>query len=352
MEQANIATLVSTSTPSTEEVSEGTESTEETQEETTDGDVSRETTADDTDDAAGSHGSAKEEGEEEAEEESEKSDGKKKLSRKVDGKVVSVTEDELWKSYGLNKAATARSQEAAALKKESAKKSQEADQVISQVTDFFESIRKTPELALELLEKLGHDPKQIVRKKALEELEYDRMDPKDREILELRKKAELADRLQQERVQGEAKRKEAQLRQHFTSSVDNLMAETFKLSGLQPKPKTIARIAEACQTLINASKTPGELPTPQAVLDKFLGYGRQDLGEFYGEQDPEELAKLGMLPDNLVDSIVKWHLAKNKANLPSSFGNKQAAGTKKPISSKQSKPMSIDQFFNNIGSKN
>ncbi len=353
MTEQAMGTVDLTPSPSTENAGDET-ATEEVAEETTDdADVSRETpidadSSDDSDDAGSSSHGKKKAAAEEAEEEGKE---KKKLKRKVDGKMVEVTEDELWKHYGKEKAATKKTMEAAEIRKEAEKIKADAETTLEQINGLFEKMKENPDLLFELAERLGHDPKQLARKKTLEELEYERMDPKDREILELRKKAEKADQLEAAQKEESVKRAAAQKKAHFTSSVDNLMAETFKLSGLQPKRITIARMAEACQTLINASKTPGELPTAQQVLEKFLGYSRQDLSEMVGEQDIETLHKLGLISDNFVEQTVKWHLAKNKANLPS-FGNKQNANVKKPATTTTKKTQTIEQFFKNIGSQN
>lgn len=268
-----------------------------------------------------------------------------KFKRKVNGQVIEATEDELWKHYGLEVTAREKMQQAALQRAEAEKIAQEAQTKQDALAEYFKSLQKKPELIFDLAEKMGHDPKLLARKLVLEQLEYERMSDADRRAYDAQKELERyrAERVAQEEMT--KKEKAAEIHKQFVEALDTTISESLKLSGLQPRPRTVARMAEACQTLLDASDT-GELPSPQKIAEKFLAMSRQDASEIMGEQDPDKLIELGLLSDTSIERIVKWHLEKTKKNLPS-FGQAKAStqSTKEP----SKKKIGVNKFFDSIG---
>lgn len=281
----------------------------------------------------------------EAEAQSEAKEAAQKFKRKVNGKLVEASEDELWKHYGLESTSRERMQEAAKQKKEADELRKAAQQDKDALGEFLLSLQKKPDTVFQLLEKMGHDPKAVARQLVLREMELERMSPEQRRIHDLEQEREQwleEQKLRKEALEAEEKNKQDA---HFIKSVDDNLSEALKLSGLTPKPKTIARMAEACQTLLNAMPPNSDLPSPDKVVQKFLSHMRQDASDLIGEQSPEKLVELGILTDKSIKQIVDWHLAKNKTNLPSfESGQKQVSNSKK----EPKKKIGINQFFDNL----
>ncbi len=269
-----------------------------------------------------------------------------KFKRKVNGKLIEATEDELWKHYGLEVTAKERMQQAAAQRKEADEIRKGADSDKAQIQEFFNSIQDNPRLAFELLGKMGHDAKKIARELVLEELEYERLSPAEKRATQLERENAEYKRKLEEREVSEKEQARVASTQKFINDLDDTLASALKLSGLSPKPKTVARLAEACQTLLNASKS-DTLPSPQEIVDKFLTQSRSDASELLKEQDVEKLIELGFLNDNLISEIVKRHYKKTEKNLPSfSAGSNATTQAKKESSKKQ---VGVNQFFAKLG---
>lgn len=268
------------------------------------------------------------------------------FKRKVNGKLVEVSEDELWKHYGLETSARERLEEAAKARKEADDIKKLATQDKDQLAAFLTSLQTKPELAFELLGKMGHDAKKIAREMVLKEMEFERLSPEQKRLKQLEdENLSYQDKLKaiEEHNKIEADKQTNAL---FVKSVDENLAEALKLSGLTPKPKTVARMAEACQTLLDASDT-GELPSPDQVVKKFLAYMRQDASDLIGEQPPEKLMELGVITEKTLKALVDWQLKRNKSKLPN-FGtssSKEEASTPKK---EPKKKLSVNQFFDNL----
>lgn len=324
--QAEMPAEPSTEVEESSEESQEVTDTEETEESE---DVARETSeesdsSDESEPSAASHGKKKE---------------IPKFKRKINGKEIEASEDELWKHYGLEVTSRERMEAAAKIK-------QEADQKTSAVTALLKKLETDPDTAFEILEHMGHDVKKLMRAKVLQDLEYERMSEAEREAYDNRKLVEEFKRKEELTKKQQAELQAKQEYQEKADQIDILIAESFKLSGLQPKRKTIARIAEACNTLLNASKT-DTLPTPQQVVDKFLSYSRQDVSELMGEQDLDKLVELGLITDTFAEKVVKWHLAKNKKNLPSFSGSSSKQSQQPKVIRK--KPVGVNEFFKKLG---
>jgi hypothetical protein len=264
---------------------------------------------------------------------SELAEGKKepvKFKRKVNGKLIEATEDELWKHYGLEVTAREKLQTAA-------KQAKEAQDKVARIDGLFEEMKTRPDLAFEILDRLGHDSRKLMRAKILEEMEYERLPADAKRAVDAERKLKEYQDKEKQREEFETQQKNAVLQRVSVERVDNVLSESLKLSGLSPKPRTVAKMAEACQTLLRTMPK-GQFPEPQKIVEKFLSLSRQDASEIMVEQDVAKLIELGILNDNSIKKVAEWYLEKSKKNLPS-FGASGRASTseanKKPSSEKE-----------------
>lgn len=288
-------------------------------------------------------------GESELDSDSEEAEAPLKFKRKVNGKLVEATEDELWKHYGLEVTARERTQAAAKRQEELDQKETKVQQDMDALAMFFKAMKSEPKLAFELLNNMGHDAKQIARDLVLQDLEYDRMTPAEKKAFDNEKKLKEYEEKEGQRKKVEEEHQKQLLEAEFTGQIDTTLSEAIKLSGFQPKPLIVARMAEACQTLLNASKT-GELPPADKVLKKFLANMQQDFSQLLSDVDLETLERLGYIPDNFLEKASKRHLEKNKLKLPSFQGTSGKANRSEKSEPKK-KPIGINAFFDKLGSK-
>jgi hypothetical protein len=269
-----------------------------------------------------------------------------KFKRKVNGKIIEATEDELWKHYGLEVAAQEKMQAAAKLRKEAEEERKKTLEDRDSLAQFLMNLKKKPEDAFSLLETMGHDPRLIARQMVLKELEYERMSPAEKRAFDLEQELNALKSEKQAHEEITLREKEQAMDKVYTEQVDTVISEALKLSGLKPKPITVARIAEACQTLLISSKN-GELPTPEQIAKRFLSTLRKDAGELIYEQSPEKLIELGVITEDSLKQLVQYHLAKSKKNLPS-FGTSTAAALSTKTKEPQKKKIGINEFFNKL----
>jgi Asp-tRNA(Asn)/Glu-tRNA(Gln) amidotransferase A subunit family amidase len=266
------------------------------------------------------------------------------FKKKINGKWVEVSSDELWKHYGLEQTARERLQEAARIRKEAEEMQASTASERDQLAQFLYELKKRPETAFELLSEMGHDAKKIAKQMVLREMEWERMTPEQKELEELRQYKQQQDQLLERQKEEEETQRLTQAERQAVEQVDALISEAVKLSGLQPKPKTVARLAEACQTLINANPN-GDLPSAEQVLKRFRSYMNQDAKELYQAQDVDKLIELGLLDDNSIKRIADYHLRKSKEKLPSFSASRPAQADRE---TKQSKKIGVSDFFKNL----
>lgn len=210
---------------------------------------------------------------------------KRKLQVKIDGEVVDVDEDEVIRDYGKGKAADKKFQEAAALRKEA--------------VAFIETLKKDP-IAVLTNPKLGLNLREIAESHLLSILEDEMMDPKDKELRDLKREKQT----REERELAEKKaREDAEMQEmadHYRAEYEKSFQTCLESSGLPKTPHTVKRLAY----YMNEGMKRGMDLQPGDVVHLVKEEYIEEQKSLFNGLDGENLLKL--LGDDLAKKIRKF----------------------------------------------
>lgn len=193
---------------------------------------------------------------------------------KINGREMELDEAEVLRRAQLSSSADEKFQEAAQMRKQ-------AEQLI-------QTLRESPD---QVLEKLGIDIDDFARRRLASQIEKEMMDPKEREIQELRQQLESKTKAEQEfqeKQRTEAEQAEYQrARQEAQKKYDSEITEVLNKAGLPKKPYVVKRVAQLMYTAIQHGY---ELDVATAV-DRVKEDLNTDFSAMAGDLDAERLVK-------------------------------------------------------------
>jgi hypothetical protein len=204
-----------------------------------------------------------------------------------------VTLEELQSGYQIRKASDAKMREAAMMRKQ-------AEEVLTKLSDknqLFDVIRE-----------LGHDPRGLSEEYLLQILEEEMMDPRDRELSQLkREKAQRdADREKYEKAEKEAlhSAKVEKYTQDYSSQIVSALSE----SGLPKTESTVKRMAYYLHQGVKRGIEVTAADVVSLVKEDYINEQKQ----LFSNLDAENLIKL--LGDDMAGKIRKYDLNRVKSN--------------------------------------
>ncbi|TXH10006.1 MAG: hypothetical protein E6R04_06535 [Spirochaetes bacterium] len=214
-----------------------------------------------------------------------KAEAKRKLKVKIDGQVHEVDEDEVINDYGKGKAADKKFQEAAALRKEA--------------VAFIEALKKDP-ISVLTNPKLGVNMREVAETYLLAQLEDEMMDPRDRELRDLKK-----EKMTREQMEAETKRQaeEAEMQaltENYRAEYERAFQACLESSGLPKTPHTVKRLA----FYMNEGMKRGLDLKPDDVVGLVKDEYIEEQKTLFSSLDGENLLKL--LGDDLAKKIRKY----------------------------------------------
>lgn len=216
---------------------------------------------------------------------------KKVFKVKIDGKEKEVDEDELVRGYSHQQAANKKLQEGLAARKQS--------------EEFLEMMRN-PEKFFEVAEKLGHKPRDLAEKFLVSKLEEDMLDPKDKELRQVKAEAEQAKREAEELKKSIEERRNEVLKQKFAKEYEEQFVNALKETKL---PATKANIAEMAKYIGRAAKLEFEMTAVEAarlVMEDITNAQKA----LISEADAETIIRL--FGEETVNKIRKYDVSKLK----------------------------------------
>ncbi len=210
---------------------------------------------------------------------------------KVDGQDMEVDEEELKRGYSHQRAANKILQEGKSLRKQN--------------EEFLTKMRDKATV-IDVLKKLGHDPRKLSEEYLASQLEDELMDPRDKELRDTKarlKQIEDMEKKQQEAVQ---KQRHEEMKVKYAKEYETQFVEALKKSQLPPTKPMVAEMAKyiARSAKIGFKMTPEE--AAQLVRED-IQVAHQRL---IGDSDGEILLKL--LGDNVANKIRKYDTDKLK----------------------------------------
>lgn len=279
------------------------------------------------------------------------SSDKPKYKVKVDGQELEVDQDELLKGYQTNKSATKRSQEAAALRKETDALRAEIEQDKKQLAGFFSNIKGNPDQIFDMLQQLGHDPDEIAMRRAYKKVEYERMNPEQREAHDAKKKLqeyELSIKERDDKLkkyeQSAEEQKNQEISARFEQEIEDDVLAVVAEAKANIKPKVVARIAEIYEDYLNKY---GKKPDRKLVAEMLRHRYDQDISE-YLTRPVEDLDQfVETLPKEFLSKLQDYFVRKAKKPLP--LGTPSGIAPSKSSPKQKPKLQTIDDFFKNLG---
>lgn len=153
----------------------------------------------------------------------------KKFKVKVDNQEMEVDEDELKKGYAHSKAAAKRFQEGQKMKQQS---------------EAFIKMLKDEGQLFSVLEKLGHNPRNLAEKYLAEQIKTELMDPKDRELMTYKQKVEAFEKSELDRKEGVKRQEHDKLKAKMAQEFTQTFVDALKESGLPPTKPMVAEMAK------------------------------------------------------------------------------------------------------------
>ena len=262
---------------------------------------------------------------------------------KIEGQELEVDYDELLKGYQLNKVVTQRSQEAAAAKKE-------AKEQIDQLARFLQSAKGDPQVALGLLNELGHDVEKLAEEVLWKKIQFEKMTPAEKEAYHAKKEAA---RLKEELDKRDAKMRSEQeifMSQRAEQRIEHAVVEAIKSVGEQPTPTMIRRSAEIMDAYVSAH---GELPSPAFVAKRLKEWEDTEVTQRFSERLTskeviQKLVEAGQLPQATIKAFQDYLLEKAAKPLPDSPKPSRQAASDKSGKAKPKK-VGIDEWFKSLG---
>lgn len=209
----------------------------------------------------------------------------KKYKVKVDGQDLEVDEHELIRGYGHQKAANKLLQEGKLARKQA---------------EEFINMMKDPETFFEVAKKLGHDPRTLAEKKLAAELEYELMDPRDRELKEVRQR--LAAREAEDakvKAEQESKMHEA-LKAKYSKDYSDQFVAALKETGLPPTKVTVADMARYVSRAAQIGFKMSASEAAQLVKEDI----QQKTQRLFAEADGDVL--INLLGEQVANKVRKW----------------------------------------------
>jgi hypothetical protein len=248
----------------------------------------------------------------------------RKFKVKIDGRESEVDEAELVRGYAHSQAAHARMREAAELRKRS-----------EPILQKFERAKRDPNALLELGKDLGVDLKNLARQMTLEEMRYELMDETERSHYDRDKKLSRYEQMEKEYEAQQTQQGIEQAKAQVATQIEETMLEYYqKELGQVPSVHLVGR---AIEYMIAAKSNGQDLP-----IAKAHALAKRDFDKMEGETFNQKLQRMiesGELPEELVAKVRKADLDKMRQQPP-----QRRPGT--PSEKKPSKPMNLDEWFN------
>lgn len=215
----------------------------------------------------------------------------RKFKVKVDGQELEVDEAELLKGYGHQRAASKRMQEAIKMRKQA---------------EEFIGLLKDKNALFQVIQKLGHDPRQLSEEYLGSIVEDELLDPKEREFRKTKAELQRLKELDKMREEQATEARMSMLKKKYSEDYNKQFQEALEKVKLPVKKHTVQEMAKY---IYKASKLGYQMSAMEAA--KLVEEDVKDAQRsIVGDADAETLMKL--FGDDLVNKIRKWDTSRLK----------------------------------------
>lgn len=245
---------------------------------------------------------------------------------KVDGEDVEVSLDDLMKGYSTQSAAMKKFNDAAKMRQQS-----EA---------FIKTLQSDP---WTVMKELGLNPRELAEHYLVAQLEEEMLDPKDREVRDMKKKLSQYEEMEKAAKQAEEQQKMAELYEKTAADIQTNIIGALEKSGLPKSDATIARAAYYMNQILSSADYSDEVKA-NVTFDDIMDLVRKDyeaeIRSLFGNSSIEQLVKI--VGDEPVKKIRQWDIERVKRReTPKTPENQPAPKTK---GKEPNKKLSAEEF--------
>lgn len=197
----------------------------------------------------------------------------KKYKVKVDGNELEVDEKELLRGYSHQRAANKILQEGKAARK--------------QAEEFIEIMKDKGKL-MDVLKKLGHDPRKLSEEYLAAQLEEELLDPRDKELKQAKAKLQQIEEMERKQREAVEKQRNDELKAKYAKEYETQFVDALKQSNLPPTKGMVAEMAK----YISRSAKIGFKMTPSEAAQLVKEDVQRAQMSLIGTADGETLLKL------------------------------------------------------------
>ena len=209
----------------------------------------------------------------------------------INGKKQMKTIEELKKGYQIGAA--------------SSEKFEEASKVKKQLVDLVELMKTDP---IEVLKHpaLGHDVRKLVEDWLYGQIQYDNMDPKEKELIDVKNELKIT-RQKEEQTKKEAQNREIEsYRTHYAKQYQGEIQEAMETSGLPKTPETVSRLVYYLKKGLAKNVRLKATDVVDLVRDDYMKSAKA----MFGSADAETLVK--MFGQDFIKKVQKHEAKKLK----------------------------------------
>lgn len=217
---------------------------------------------------------------------------KKAYKFKIDDQEVTeeLSEEDVIKHLQKSKGADKRFQEAAEVKARTAR--------------LLQQLKADPFKLLQHEQLYGKDARAKVEEWLWNQIQLEKMDPKEREALDMREKLQKYEAQEKQRADEAQKAEQQKLREHYAKEIDKEITDAIKAAGKQVTPYYFKRVAH----YMSAALSQGKHVAAKDVVSLVEQDLQNDLRSMFGSAPEEQVLQL--LGDPVLEKVRRADLAR------------------------------------------
>lgn len=190
--------------------------------------------------------------------------------------------------------------------KGSDKRFQEAAEVKARTARLLQQLREDPFKILQHEQLFGKEARAKVEDWLWQQIQLEKMDPKEREALDMREKLKAYESQEKARADEAQKAEQAKLRQHYAQEIDKEITEAIKASGKQVTPYYFKRVAHYMGVALQQGKHVAAKDVVPLVEQDL----QRDLQSMFGTASEEQV--LSLLGDQNLEKVRRADIMRAK----------------------------------------
>lgn len=184
------------------------------------------------------------------------------------------------------------------------KRFQEAAEVKARTARLLQQLKADPFKLLQHEQLYGKDARAKVEEWLWNQIQLEKMDPKEREALDMREKLKTYEAQEKQRAEEEQRTKHEELKKHYAQEIDKEISEAIKASGKQVTPYYFKRVAHYMGVALSQGKHVAAKDVVPLVEQDL----QRDLQSMFGTASEEQVLQL--LGDQNLEKVRRADLAR------------------------------------------